>query len=607
MFKMSVVSSRLSSVSSILKSPGLRAKVVHLANRVRFKLPKNFKEILINFESGLDRKQYENLICTIRDSEIRDSELTELLQETHSCISLLGPVHKLFVEALLTLNWTSRSLQVTTIYKGFLIDLISAHNYHTKLIIDKLVDQFKPEDDDYTTEWELAKTKEKDLERLHHVHDVLRMIMKIIPMATDLLLQSLVATYPYFRRSTQSHEIYIHALLQILEYAPHLRSDILSLIINRLIVLDVNAPRSEIDECEDEEDAEDGAEGTFGVFTIDEALEETIENEKQKKIRKMKHPVAHTLDMCMQQVLEYIYNSCHVQGILNWDASKSLYHDVLKIFEQIILPTHASHHVQFIMFYICSFKTTVSEAFINWLWRKVSNPNVAPVIRQTSVSYIASLLARATFIELGLLKATLSEMSMWIHSYICSQDSLECANSDVRVHAVFYAVCQAMFYLIAFRHKHLVETKKNLLFLQSLNLTKIISCRLNPLKVCQSAVVQNFAAVTRTYQLAYCYTIIEHNARSNLPVVQSTNRLTSWLDTFFPFDPYVLYRSGSRITSIYMTYQGGATDEESSISNGRDDNDEDDFMDESSIPPLSSSYNHTDVFSYGTSPGFIRP
>lgn len=135
----------------------------------------------------------------------------------------------------------------------------------------------------------------------------------------------------------------------------------------------------------------------------------------------------------------------------------------------------------------------------------------------------------------------------------------------------------------------------------------MIACRLNPLKVCQSAVVQNFAAVTRTYQLAYCYAIIEHNARSNLPVIQSSNRVTSWLDTFFPFDPYVLLISGPRINSVYMMYQGAVMDEESALPNCRDDNDEDDFMDEASTPPLSSSYNHMDVFSYGTSPGFIHP
>ncbi|XP_046628469.1 RNA polymerase I-specific transcription initiation factor RRN3 [Neodiprion virginianus] len=602
---MSVTSSRLSSVSSILKGPGIRAKIINQANRVQFKLPKNLKDILLSFESGTSHKQYENLVCTIRDSEIRESELIDLLTETHACISLLGPSHRLFIEALLTLNWTTRSLQVTTIYKGFLEDLVSAHNYHAKLIIDKLVDRFKSEEDDNTTEWEFSKSKSQDLQTLRHVHDVLRMLMKIIPMATDVLLQSLVANYPYWRLNTQRHEIYIYALLQILEYAPHLRSDILSLIINRLIVLDVYAPRSEIDECEDDEDMEESDDAAQIIFALDEVQGDAIKNEKQKEIRKMKHPVAHTLDVCMEQVLAYIYNCCHNQGILNWESLKSLYHDVLKMFEQIILPTHASQHVQFIMFYICSFKPTVSEAFVNWLWQKVSDPNVAPVIRQSSVSYIASLLARATFIQLEVIKTTLLKMSMWIHSYISSQDSLECANSDVRVHGVFYTVCQAMFYVIAFRHKHLVETRKNLLFLQSLNLTKIIACRLNPLKVCQSAVVRNFAAVTRTYQLAYCYTIIEHNARSNLPVVQSTNRVTLWLDTFFPFDPYILLRSGPRFTSIYMVYQGSVSDEESTLTTCRDDNDDDDFMDETSIP-LSSSCNHMDVFSYGTSPGFLQ-
>lgn len=52
-------------------------------------------------------------------------------------------------------------------------------------------------------------------------------------------------------------------------------------------------------------------------------------------------------------------------------------------------------------------------------------------------------------------------MSDWAHSYISAQDSLECANSDVRVHTVFYSVCQALFYIVAFRHKDLVDTKKS--------------------------------------------------------------------------------------------------------------------------------------------------
>ncbi|KAL0197396.1 hypothetical protein M9458_005936, partial [Cirrhinus mrigala] len=48
------------------------------------------------------------------------------------------------------------------------------------------------------------------------------------------------------------------------------------------------------------------------------------------------------------------------------------------------------------------------------------------------------------------------------------------------------------------------------------------------------------------YQLVFCYTIIERNNRNLLPVVScsaggnlvATN--TNPLDTFFPFDPYLL-------------------------------------------------------------------
>lgn len=86
------------------------------------------------------------------------------------------------------------------------------------------------------------------------------------------------------------------------------------------------------------------------------------------------------------------------------------------------------------------------------------------------------------------------------------------------------------------------------MFLQGLNLAKIVTCRLNPLRVCLPPVVSNFASVTRHYQLVYCYSIIEHNARNNLPQVyrDSTGTATTsekiYLDTFFPFDPYILQR-----------------------------------------------------------------
>jgi hypothetical protein len=89
----------------------------------------------------------------------------------------------------------------------------------------------------------------------------------------------------------------------------------------------------------------------------------------------------------------------------------------------------------------------------------------------------------------------------------------------------------------------------DLAFLQSLNLTKMVTCRLNPLKVCLPVVAQNFATVTRTYQLAYCYSVLQHNARYRMPVIHqddkgyAVSKDCTLLDTFFPFDPFVLHRS----------------------------------------------------------------
>lgn len=57
-----------------------------------------------------------------------------------------------------------------------------------------------------------------------------------------------------------------------------------------------------------------------------------------------------------------------------------------------------------------------------------------------------------------------------------------------------------------------------------------------------------YHSVGRKYQLVFCYTIIERNSRHLLPVVRSSVGGSSVsadvnpLDTFFPFDPYLLKR-----------------------------------------------------------------
>jgi RNA polymerase I-specific transcription initiation factor RRN3 len=44
-------------------------------------------------------------------------------------------------------------------------------------------------------------------------------------------------------------------------------------------------------------------------------------------------------------------------GTVNYEQTKYLFRDLLNIFNKILLPTHDSSHVQFLLFYICSFHT----------------------------------------------------------------------------------------------------------------------------------------------------------------------------------------------------------------------------------------------------------
>lgn len=159
-------------------------------------------------------------------------------------------------------------------------------------------------------------------------------------------------------------------------------------------MLDVNIPRKEAKDDEEDDVIDDCANEI-----VDGDNPTTVNNDADKI--KTVPLIVHTMDTCMKLLLKYMHEFCFVDNALQIESLRILYVDILRAFETIILPTHATQYVQFIMFYICSFKAVVAETFTDWLWRKVINPNVAPVIRQSAVCYMSSLLASASFISSG--------------------------------------------------------------------------------------------------------------------------------------------------------------------------------------------------------------
>ena len=98
---------------------------------------------------------------------------------------------------------------------------------------------------------------------------------------------------------------------------------------------------------------------------------------------------------------------------------------------------------------------------MDYLWKRFTSPNTPSILRQTAIAYIASLIARAKFIDVAILRLYMKKITNWVHGYLSARvDSGNDFNYvDVRAHGPFYAASQALLYMLAFRYQELVQGK----------------------------------------------------------------------------------------------------------------------------------------------------
>ncbi|XP_037834653.1 RNA polymerase I-specific transcription initiation factor RRN3 isoform X2 [Kryptolebias marmoratus] len=518
-------------------------------------------ETLKKYGQG-DRCDYELLKHQLADPDIKDAQIINWLQEFRSCMTQLTKDHEQLIYTLLRLPWVGRSQAVVEEYMAFLGNLVSAQTVYLCACLKMVVSHFTPKRVTIHEGGVDISDSDDENENLTNnfdqCHQALQLIIRYVPSTSRFLVPILQENFPFIQKSSRTLECYVHNLLRVTMYIPSVRRDVLELIVGKLLKLDVSASRTDIMEAEERaaqnQEAEEHLEE--GLFDMDEDMSA----DQPSKMSVMTDPVAERLDTLMAVFLAYIRDVCHVDGLFHVERTKELYRDLLSVFDKLILPTHASSHVQYTIFYLCSFRLALAEAFLDHVWRILQNPSQPAILRQAAAGYLGSFLARAKFVPVLTVRACLDLLLSWIHRYIDSQDSSgRQVCCDISLHGPFYAACQAVFYTIIFRHRAILEAnmKKGLEYLQSLNLERVVLCQLNPLKVCLPSVTSMFAAITRKYQVVFCYTIIERNNRQVLPVVRSSaggdgvGTNTNPLDSFFPFDPYLLKRAQrkTRMTS----------------------------------------------------------
>uniref|UniRef100_A0A667YP03 RRN3 homolog, RNA polymerase I transcription factor n=1 Tax=Myripristis murdjan TaxID=586833 RepID=A0A667YP03_9TELE len=464
-------------------------------------------ETLAKYKQG-DTRDYDLLKYQLADPEIKDAQIINWLQEFRNCVTQLSKDHEELIYTILRVPWVGRSLAVVEEYLAFLGNLVSAQTVYLCACLRMVVSHFipsrfplLPERGPYVTTHFILICSKYLPRNFDRCHQALQVIARYVPSTSRFLMPILHEKFPFVQKSSRTLECYVHNLLRVTVYIPSIRREVLEVIIGKMLKLDVSASRSEIEEVEEnamQNQTEESAEE--GLFDMDE----DVSADKSCRTGVMTHPVAERLDTLMAVVMAYIRDICHVNGCLDVERTKELYRDLLSVFDKLILPTHASSHVQYTVFYLCSFRQALAEAFLDHLWKILQSPSQPAVLRQAAAGYMGSFLARAKFIPVATVRACLDLLLPWIHHYIDSQDSSgRQACCDVNLHGPFYTACQSVFYIIIFKHKAILEgnMKKGLAYLQSLNLERVVMCQLNPLKVCLSSVTSVFAAITRSGQL----------------------------------------------------------------------------------------------------------
>ncbi|EDO47992.1 predicted protein [Nematostella vectensis] len=504
-------------------------------------------QALENYHKG-KRGDYDFLVYKLGDPYLKPLYLQRYLKALKGCVSLLNKSCETLVGTVLRVDWASSDHDTVQEFIEFLTVLVSAQTYYLRACLKMLIKHFMPNVPKGKTAEDLIKEEQE--QAFANTHDALQAVLDVVPMTPKFLLPVLSECFPYIKRHQVFQTSYVSNTLQVTWYIPTLRGEILELVINHITKIDELNPESPDKASEESEMA---------------AMLDSLMDILFKYMRDFCFPANElSLDSSTElfgylvKSIFYIFVFRHRQCLetpegqkfvskLNFQRIVTCKLNPLKSFEKVILPTHACCHIQFVMFYICSLDEVFTNSLLEVCWKKVANPGEAGILRQASAAYMASLVARAKYISISTVKTCLELLTHWVHCYIDDHDEA-CLGADVNKHGPFYSVCQSIFYIFVFRHRQCLETPEGQKFVSKLNFQRIVTCKLNPLKVCLPTVVDLFAQVTKLHQVVLCYTVIERNKRSMLPVSSAitSNRTISQLslqnplDSFFPFDPYLL-------------------------------------------------------------------
>ncbi|RKP05186.1 RNA polymerase I-specific transcription initiation factor RRN3, partial [Thamnocephalis sphaerospora] len=402
---------------------------------------------------------------------------------------------------------------------------------------------------------------------------------------------------------------------------------------------DDNANEEDDDDDDGTDASEDSASDSDGYET-EEDPEQPTEEPAEATLAEIRG-LTDKLDSMLQLVFEHLSS----RRTRHPPAAVDDFYLLLDVFDRSVLSTFKSRYTQFLLFHQAAVGSELTDVFLGHLTGKLCDPAQPTVTRLAAASYVASYVARAAYLSKQTVRNMMAVLVGWAHLYV-DQNEANCSWPDPERYSVFYAAVQAILYIFCFRWRDLrmdmdeglesssaaaidptgaassVDGSVTAIIDQQewctglAGLQRIITSRFNPLKascserkgrVCSSSVVRQFARLTNRLNFLYVYTIIERNKRLYLPQrsqnsaggssgtatlttgatgtggSDSVASVTQSLDSFFPFDPYRLPRSGPYVTPFYKEWEADEDEDEDGGYEDDDEEDDDEDVDEDAL------------------------
>ena len=434
------------------------------------------------------------------------------------------------------------------------------------------------------------------------VHTAMKYLLRLIPSASSTLSPILSTKYPGLEEPTKKHVTYINNLMSLLEYAPELKSDILSLITDRLVKIDVQM-QLDLDDVDNED-----AVAVFQTLSLsalndaddndfDDSDAESIASDDEESGKDAKRLKQLTGDIeKMDAILDLLFTNYepYFSDPHSIEATE-MFEILLGHFSNIILPTYRSRHTQFLLFHFAQTDETLVDRFAGTCVQLAFQPSRPAVLRQSSAAYLASFVSRGAHVQPYVVRTVFELIGSNLDN-IRVENELTCRGPDLQRYSTFYAMTQALVYIFCFRWRDLLEMDEEMeeddpvsFIGQELNwitgvketLSRTIYSKLNPLKICSTPIVAEFAKIAHHLKFMYVYPLLETNKRIRLSqfassrgtvreIVQggkaiktnnpspTTGSSESWhqLDAYFPFDPYQLPISKRWVEKDYVDWRG---------------------------------------------------